>query len=263
MAVPVAMVAGAAMHIIGTVMGAKEADRVAKIMRNLPTYKPIDIGKAQQETVAGNIAVTPEATKMAAGVNQFNTSQVQGMLRKMIPDYDKILANVSGTIASQTRGELPADVAAMTMRSSAANAIRGGYAGSGAARNLSLRDLGLQSYQMTQQGIQNASNWLQVQKSLMPQPVTVESMFMTPGQRIGLQTQQNQLDYQSQLTSAFGKTTPGLTGYWSSALQQVGGSMMGGGMSGGLGGNYGAAGAETVSNNPASSNFMGPGAPGR
>ena len=70
---------------------------------------------------------------------------------------------------------------------SAGRALGGGFgAGSGFGRALSARDFGLTSMQIQNQGLAQAQNFIQQQRTMgMAQPFSVSSMFITPAQRIG------------------------------------------------------------------------------
>lgn len=234
------MAAGVVMDIIGKVMGAKEARRVADIMRNLPEYQKVKVGEEQQATVEDNLRVLPQASELASKANLANVTSAQQMYRQMIPGYDRMMQQASGLISDQMSGRMFGSDVAMSLAKSAGKALGGGFAGSGMWKNLSARDLGMQTYQLTQQGLTNAMNWLQTQRSMAPQPLSVQSMFMTPSERVGIAIQQNQLEYESKMRKALGMTTPGETGYWSQTLIKTGGQLMGmGGMMGGFGGGGG------------------------
>jgi len=68
---------------------------------------------------------------------------------------------------------------------------------------LSARDLGLTSMQIQNQGLAQAQNFIQQQRTFgMAQPFSISSMFITPSQRIGALQQQNQQQYNRDLQAA-------------------------------------------------------------
>jgi hypothetical protein len=70
-------------------------------------------------------------------------------------------------------------------------------------RNLSARDFGLTSMQIQNQGLAQAQNFIQQQRTMgMVQPFSVSSMFITPAQRVGVMQQQQQAMYNRNLQAA-------------------------------------------------------------
>ena len=67
-----------------------------------------------------------------------------------------VLDEAQESTLSMIRGEIPDDVVAEIERVTAEKSIQGGFSGQ-AARNLTSRDLGLTSLELSQQGIQNAA----------------------------------------------------------------------------------------------------------
>jgi hypothetical protein len=82
--------------------------------------------------------------------------------------------------------------------------LSGGFgAGSGFGRALTARDLGLTGMQIQNQGLAQAQNFIQQQRTFgMVQPFSVSSMFITPSQRINALSQQNQQQYNRDLQAA-------------------------------------------------------------
>jgi hypothetical protein len=214
----------------------------------IPKFVETRLPEEQQKALAANLAAMGPSEELAARVNAFSQEQLTKALRAAIPGYDKIISNVAGSIESQTRGELPMDVQRAIERSSAARALGGGFAGSGASRALTARDLGLTSYQITQQGIDSASRWLASARAnaLAPQ-MDVTSMFITPQQQYAVtseqraaqfqrQLMQNQLnaqyDWRTQLGGAIQLSDQQIT----QAALSTAANYFGGGMLGGMGG---------------------------
>lgn len=153
----------------------------------LPPFTPVDAQAEQQKAIGGNLANFQNASELASKASSFDQDTLTNQLRKAIPGYDQIVQKASQNIESQLSGQINPDVAAQVQRASAARALAGGYAGSGAAGNLSARDLGLTSMQIQQQGFGNALNYIQNQRqTATAAPTSVTSMFLTPAQRIGV-----------------------------------------------------------------------------
>jgi hypothetical protein len=113
----------------------------------------------------------------APAVNQANMQQLQALLGQALPGYQQAVGKSMANIQSQLSGQLPADVINQIQRSSAFGALRGGFAGTGAAQALTARDLGLTSLQLTQQGEQGLQGMLGASRYLMPQPVNPMSLL--------------------------------------------------------------------------------------
>ncbi len=167
---------------IGNVFGSKP--RIAK-------YKPVDVQKEQGTAIAGNIAAFPEISKLG----DLYSSQELSQLEKIIPGYGDSLSAGKATTdalfgAAQPllHGEIPQDVQDQVYRSSAYQALRGGYQGSGMANALTARDLGLTSLDLMGKGASLAgqgANTMQVWDSLARRDMLDPgSMFVSPGQQI-------------------------------------------------------------------------------
>lgn len=187
---------GAGSSLLGGLLGSGRKVRV-------PEYKPLDIAGEQQAAVRQNIQQLPQASELARKTAEADQGTLEAMLRRAIPGYDKLLQQQSSLLQAQLSGELPQDVTQAVMRSGAARALGAGLGGGQLGRNLTLRDLGLTSMGMQQQGFANALNFIQSQRQTgMVNPMSAASMFISPQQRIGLRQQENQMQYQQQLMSA-------------------------------------------------------------
>lgn len=148
----------------------------------VPDYPTLE--KAQQDAIAHNKSVLPDITEIGSKVNEFSQSQLEQMLRQAIPGLDDINAKASSNIQSMLSGALPDDVKTLIERKSAENATAGGFSGSGVHRNLTARDLGLASLQLTQTGLSSAERWIANAKATQTAPLfDVTSMFVSPAQQ--------------------------------------------------------------------------------
>jgi len=84
--------------------------------------------------------------------NQFMTGQAQAPYLANLPNYAQMIAQRSGNVTQQLRGQLPEDVIRQIAQQSAERGIATGAPGSPNANAAYLRALGLNSLQMQQQG---------------------------------------------------------------------------------------------------------------
>jgi hypothetical protein len=127
----------------------------------IPKLPTIDPSQVQGDAITGNQAAMPGLTKLGGEVNEFNTQQRLGWLSKALEFAagPGALGQVQNINASQLRGEISPDISASVMRSTAGKAFAGGFGGSGMASNMGLRDLGLTSMGIQQQGLANLQSF--------------------------------------------------------------------------------------------------------
>jgi hypothetical protein len=203
----------------------------------VPAFKPIDFAAEQKQAIQQNLGSLESATDLATKTTAAEQSQLEAQLRRAIPGYDQLISQAGKNIGANLRGEVSQDVASQLQRSSAGRALSGGYgAGSGVGRNLSARDFGLTSMQIQNQGLAQAQNFIQQQRTFgMAQPFSISSMFITPGQRIGAMQQQNQQQYGRDLQAAQVAAMPDPTmAAFGSAISTAGGMYGGASMQRGL-----------------------------
>ena len=170
----------------------------------VPAFKPIDFEAEQKQAIQQNIAALQPATELAQKTTAAEQSQLESQLRRAIPGYDQLVSQAGANIGAALRGEISPEVSAQVQRSTAGRALSGGFgAGSGFGRALTARDLGLTGMQIQNQGLAQAQNFIQQQRTFgMVQPFSVSSMFITPSQRINALAQQNQQQYNRDLQAA-------------------------------------------------------------
>jgi hypothetical protein len=219
---------GSALSAVGTILGGLFGPKKVKV----PEFKPIDFAKEQQQAIQQNIASLESATDLAKKTTAAEQSQLESQLRRAIPGYDQLIQQASQNIGAALRGQVSPEASAQVQRSTAGRALSGGFgAGSGFGRALTARDLGLTAMQLQNQGLAQAQNFIQQQRTMgMVQPFSVGSMFITPSQRIGFMQQQQQAQYARDLQAAQVAAQPSaMKQAFGSAIQQftgtVGGSM--------------------------------------
>lgn len=158
----------------------------------VPDWKDILLSDEQGKAIAANQAALPGAEALVSASNSFSQDQITKMLEQAIPGYSAMVGSASGNIESMLKGEIPTDVSNAVRMNSASRALSGGFGGSDSARNLTSRDLGLTSLDLTGKGISAAETWMQNMNSLFrPSMIDVSSMFVTPQQMFS-DTFQNQ-----------------------------------------------------------------------
>ena len=236
-------VVGAGLMIGGAAMSAGKKVKV-------PEFNKVNTEKEQEAAIKQNIASLQSGSELATKTTAAEQTLLESQLRRSIPGYDQLISQASSNIGSALKGEISQDVQSQIQRSSAGRALSGGFgAGSGVGRNLSARDFGLTSMQIQNQGLAQAQSFIQQQRTTgMAQPFSVSSMFITPSQRINLALQENQFQYQRDMSAAQVAAQPdpmmaaiggSLSNIGGMALGSGMGSMMGGGGGGGQGGGGG------------------------
>lgn len=198
----------------------------------IPAFTPVDPDVEQQKAIQGNINNFDKSRELTSITNTFNQGELRRMLRTAIPNYDALVGKQGEVIGTMLSGQLPADVVSQIQRNSAEKSGAGGYGGSGMGRNLEARDLGLNSLQLTQQGLSAAERWLANTKALsVPGQFDVASMFLTPAQRIQSQSANNAGQFNRDVMAANVAAAPDPTrSAIGGILTQVGGSLFGAGL---------------------------------
>ena len=161
---------------------------------NLPT---VSLAQQQGAAIGANQAALPGAEALASETNQFNQQQVNEMLGQLFPGMSGVANTISQNIASEASGKLPDDVQAAVERSGAAKSLGMGVAGSGTGADMTARDLGLTSLQLTGQGLSSAESWInEADKVYSPGEMNVQSMFVSPEQMYQATNQQDTQQFQ-------------------------------------------------------------------
>jgi hypothetical protein len=150
----------------------------------------IDPTQVQQETIAGNLQNSQDAFHLADLANSFSTDQLLKQLETMLPGFSNMRDQITGVLGSKLKGEVPRDVQNLLERNAAEKGIAMGTSGSGLAQYDELRNLGLTSLGIQNEGLNQASTWIRS----MPQAPKMDftSMFFTPQQRLNFEFQQAQ-----------------------------------------------------------------------
>lgn len=159
----------------------------------VPKIEKLSLGDEQQQAIKDNIAAAPEASKLA----NLTMDQIMSMLSRVDPGFQGKADKISSNIDDMLAGKIPQDVTEAVQRSSATQSLTGGYSGSEMGRNLTARDLGLTSLDLTGKGLSQAESWLgSVERLLSPAMSTFTGMFVTPMQEYSTHNEQNVQQFQ-------------------------------------------------------------------
>ena len=147
------------------------------VIPTLPT-----LGEAQKTAISSNQANLGDIAKLATGVNTLNQDQLNLLIDRTLGPG--VRQQVQANLASQLKGEIPQDVQSaiyrgVAERSAGSNAFGGG-ASSGFDRNITARDLGLTSLDITNKALSSAESWLS--KAQAP-AFDATAMFISPAQQ--------------------------------------------------------------------------------
>jgi hypothetical protein len=146
------LAAGAGLALGGTALGAIGAQDTKRQLGNIANTPFINPADSQKSALTGDLANLGQSKDLVGQENQFSADQLHSLLNSSIPGFDKLQSTRSANAQSLLSGQIPPDVAAAIQRSDAAKSLTGGYAGSGAARDLTARDFGLTSLDLMNQG---------------------------------------------------------------------------------------------------------------
>lgn len=168
----------------------------------IPDLPAIDPQQIQATTIANNTAAIPGLEQLGSQVNEFNSKQQLAMLERALnflaPGQ---LQKAQGIANSQLNGEVPDDVRGQIQRQSVAGAYGRGYGpGSQIASNDYLRNFGLSSMGIQQQGLQNFGALANMAPKTPMFDMT--SMFYTPQQRLAFAFQDREANFNVNLMKA-------------------------------------------------------------
>lgn len=164
----------------------------------IPELPVLDTGEEQLASIRENRLALPELEKLAAETNRFNYEQITSMLEQAVPGFRAAITKAGEVAASLGRGEIPEDVTRAVLGSSAARSLGGGFAGSGLARNLTARDLGLTSLSLTGEGQNRLLGLGAFARSTIP-TFDFTQAFIRPQEKLAFDWQQNIAQFQRNL----------------------------------------------------------------
>ncbi len=154
----------------------------------------IDAGKAQQSALGFNGGALSKDFELANQVNNFQLGQALRGYNRVQPFFSQLQNQLGSNALSMARGELPADVVSSIGRAASSRGFASGFgmgangAGGGTTLgSLNLRNLGLQSLQVSQQGNQLGMQLNSQAGALAPALFDPSSMFVSPAMALGAQ----------------------------------------------------------------------------
>lgn len=203
-----AIIAAAVIAGAGTVYASSQASKASEKasaalggmkspnLKELPNPETVDWKDIARQAPQINANNLDHIFGLGNRVNQFNTNQFLRGANKIQPYFTQLQEQIGRNAMSYSKGELPGDVVGSIGRAAASqgfrNGIGGGSRGGGfntALGGLNLRNLGLTSLQLSQQGTQMGMQANQNAASMVPGLFDPSSMFVTPGMGISAQFQ--------------------------------------------------------------------------
>lgn len=169
---------------MGALMPGSELTGLLATTPKVPQFRPINTTTEQDRAVAGNVANFSDISSLASTTNMFNQEQLNQMLESAAPGFRDIVSRSGSRISELLSGEIPKDVSDQIGRNAAYQSLSGGFGGSGMARNLVARDLGLTSLDIIGKGLDTGSRWAAMARANTADQFNPASMFITPEQRI-------------------------------------------------------------------------------
>jgi hypothetical protein len=156
-------------------------------LNTIPYPQLANINQLASDATGQNLNNLPNAQRLANQTNAFNTRQAIRDYSLIQPYFQQLEAQAGKNISSYEKGELPPDVVASIGRAAAQRGIEGGFGlganaggAGGALGSLNLRNLGLTSLQLSQQGTQMAMDATRNAGALAPNLFDVANSFVNP-----------------------------------------------------------------------------------
>lgn len=210
-------------------------------------WEDVNVQAEQRRAIEGNEAVLPQLESTARRVNTFNQGEIQRMLELAMPGYSKLRDQGTKVVSDLTAGRIPQDVRDAIGRNTAGRSLYGGFGGTSMSRNLTARDLGLTSLDLMTKGLDSATRWISMSRSLAP-TMDITQMFVRPefqaqfagmerDKRLGYRNVKRQFEYATDPMREVENDVAGIADTIGSALMSyMGGGMDPGAMAGGMGG---------------------------
>jgi hypothetical protein len=209
-------VAGIVGGILGTGVGALEgaylgSPGVAKPDNFTPTN--LNLGNAMNDYAKLFTQGFGAASGEANQTNQFNINQAIKSYTAMQPDFSGIQSQLGSNALQEEKGQLPSDVVSSIGRAAASQGIQGGFAGgggpagssfsgvNGASTNLDLRNLGMTSLDISNQGDQLGMAASAQAKALSPVLASPTDFLPSFSTALGVDQYNNEMDNSANLSN--------------------------------------------------------------
>lgn len=167
-------------------------DRQLLDLERIPNPEQVDLQSVINNAIGSNYQNLPMNLATANRVNQFNAGQMVRGASTIQPYFKQLQEQIGRNALSFSRGELPGDVVGSIGRAAAsrgfANGIGMGSRGGGfntALGGLNLRNLGLTSLQLAQQGTEMGMRANAQAASMVPGLFDVQGQMVSPGLAVG------------------------------------------------------------------------------
>jgi len=189
-----AMLVQAGGQILGSVLGKQKAPQQA-------SYTPVDPAAVQKQTITGNLQNMAGAQDVASQTNSFNQSEATRLLESAMPGFGatqkRLMAQINEDLANQN--SLPAEVQQQIARYAAEKGVTRGTSGNFNGFNL-VKDFGFNLMDWKNASRTRALNTLSTVFGMTPRvnPMSPMAMMVDPNAAISVQTQNNQMAYNTQ-----------------------------------------------------------------
>lgn len=209
----------------------------------LPKFKKTDQTAEQGKAISSNLQHFDKAKELADRSSEADQDRLESIISRTLPGYKDLIASGGNAIKDMIGGRVPIQDQNQILRRSAEKGSALGLSGSAAGRNLSARDLGLTSLQLTQSGLQQLNPFLSTVRSTSTvNPMATSSSFISPEQRIQNEMQQNQFAFNADTQAAISKSKNSTRNKFAGMLSTAGGMAAGGGFNKILGNVFGSTG---------------------
>jgi hypothetical protein len=187
----------------GPIFKAVQAAHTAPTFPGLADLQLNSAGTGISQFINQEVPLTSQLDTALSTVNNADNTSWQNLLTNVDPSAVKNAGISGAAIQSELEGQVPADVQSELARSDATQSMNNGFMGSPMARNLSARDLGLDSLSMIQKGQAAMPGEAAYDKFLNPSDLTAASEMTSPNDLLQrddrLQSYNNTIDNQNTL----------------------------------------------------------------
>lgn len=158
-----------------------------------------------KDVTAANIAVAPEAARLAALTNKFNQENILANLRGVLGTeaVDEIPKAIGAKLAAEIKGQLSPDMLASLRNTTAAQNLSSGTGPDSLfSQARTARDFGLASYDVSNRALGAYESWLEASSRLLSPTLDLTSFFATPALGAGIAGAKYERDYLAALTAA-------------------------------------------------------------
>lgn len=171
-----------AMGISGEMLNASKWDIAQSAAPATMDWQKVDIAKEADQAMAYNLANLDKYKQVASTINAAAVAERLKTIDTMAPEWRDLRASQADVTQAWLRGEVGAGARETLARSSAYNAIQGGFgAGSAQGRSVAARDLGIASAGLQAAGQVAANQWSETLKGLLPTEITANDIMKQQG----------------------------------------------------------------------------------